>query len=157
MGATPGQASMGATGICRKNSTSIDPKQLQNDSFGPILAKSDFLVRPTFPPRANCFISYFCRHANCSAAGQEKTRGQDPVTEPGHRVKGRGQSVGPALVSTARGQEKDKRSGHRAWPQSSGARPRQGQEEDKRRTKPGHRAQPQSSGGRPASVASSFF
>ena len=44
--------------------------------------------------------------ANCSATGEDKRRagqektsgGQDPVTEPSHRVQGRGQSVWPALV-----------------------------------------------------------
>ena len=81
--------------------------------------------------------------ANCSAtreykrrAGQEKTRGgQNPVTEPGHRVQGRGQSVCPGLVSedkrrTREGQEEDKKG--------------QQQEKDNRRTKPKHKAWPQS-------------
>ena len=70
--------------------------------------------------------------ANCSAIREDKrTGGQDPVTEPGHRVQGRGQSVCPGLVSAARGQEKDKRRarpGHRARPQSAA-------------TEPGHRVQ----------------
>ena len=81
--------------------------------------------------------------ANCSAtredkrrAGQEKTRGgQDPVTEPGHRVKGRSQSVCPGLVSADRGQEKDN------------SRTRGGQDlatEPSHRVQPGHKAGPQS-------------
>ena len=117
------------------------------------------------PYLAHWLISDLCRHrhsySNGSAtredkrrAGQEKTRGgQDAVTEPGHRVQGRGQSVCPGLVSkrTRGGQQQDKRRTRggqdpdtEPGPQSSGARPRQGQEEDKRRTRPGHRAGPQS-------------
>ena len=48
-----------------KNYTSIDPKQFQNDSLGPIFVKNDFLVRPTFPPRAESFINDSCRHRHC--------------------------------------------------------------------------------------------
>ena len=81
------------------------------------------------------------------SSGARGVLGQDPdtepATEPSHSVHGRGGQRGA--------QEEDK-----TWTQSSGARPRQGQEEDKTRTQPGHRAQPQSSGARPVSVASSF-
>ena len=134
------------------------------------------------PYLAHWLISDLCRHrhsySNGSAtredkrrAGQEKTRGgQDAVTEPGHRVQGRGQSVCPGLVSkrTRGGQQQDKRRtrggqdpdtepGHRVQGR--------GQDKDKRRTRggqdpdtePGHRARPQRSGARPVSVASSFF
>ena len=45
----------------KQNHTSIDPKQLQNDSFGPIwtnISQKRFLSHP----RANRFINDFCRH-----------------------------------------------------------------------------------------------
>ena len=126
--------------VASANCTSIDPKQYQNDSFEPILVKNDLLVRPTFPPQEQTALSMIfvgIDIANCSAtredkrragAGQGKTRGgQDPVTEPGHRVQGRGQSVCPGLVSAARGQEKDKSQ------EEDNSRTREGQEEDKTR------------------------
>ena len=70
---------------------------------------------------------------------QEKSRTREDKrrTRPGHTVQGRGQSVCPGLVSAAKGQEKDKK------------RTTAGQEKDKRRTRLGHRARPQSSGARP--------
>ena len=52
------------------------------------------------------------RRQGKSRTREEKTRGgQDPVTEPDHRVQGRGQSVCPELVSerTREGQQQDKR------------------------------------------------
>ena len=86
--------------------------------------------------------------ASCSAtredkrrAGQEKTRGQQyPVTSPVTEFRGAASQC-PGLVGVARGQEKDKR------------RTTAGQEKDNWRTRPGHRAQPQSPGARPVSVA----
>ena len=96
-------------------SIGVDPKQFQDDPFGPTL--NDFLVRPTFPPRANCVINDFVGIdiANCSATRQEKSRTREDKrrTRPGHRARpqssGRtGQSVCPGLVSAARGQEEDK-------------------------------------------------
>ena len=117
--------------IVETNYTSIDPKQFQNDSLGPMLIKIDFLVRPTFPPKSkllyhlSTFINDFCRH--------HRARPQSS---------GRGQSMCPGLVSAARGQEKEKR------------RTTAGQEEDK--TRPQSPAT-KSSGARPVSVASSFF
>ena len=131
------------------NCTSIDPKQFQNDSFGPYLGTPD-------PPKEQTALSMIfvgVDIANVLAtredkrrAGQQNTRGgQDPVTEPGHSFQGGGQSVCPVPVSAARTQEKDKR------------RTTARQQKDKRRTRPGHRARPQSSSARPVSVASSLF
>ena len=80
-----------------------------------MFVKHDFLVRPTFPPRANCFINEFGRHRHRYLFGlkrrQEKSRTREDKrrTRPGHRVQGRGQSVWPGLVSVARGQQQDKR------------------------------------------------
>ena len=129
----------------------------------------DFLVRPAFPPGATCFINDFCRHRYRYLFGHtllQSTGPQRPATE--FRV--------AAKTRTRGGQGPDTEPGHGAQPQSSGARPRQGQEEDKawtqsRATEPGHRVQgrgqegqaepghralPQSSGARPVRVASFF-
>ena len=113
------------------NYTSIDPKQLQNDSFRPISIKNRFLG--TFTPRANCFINEFLS-ALTSLFVRPHSSPVSRATETSHRVQGRGQ-------------DKDKRRtrpGHRAGPQSPATefrgaaktRTRGGQEEDK--------AQPQS-------------
>ena len=90
------------------------------------------MVRPTFTPRANCFINEFV--TICAGIDIAICSATLLSSKPGHRDQPQ---------SSRRGQDKDKRRtrpGHRAQPQSSGARPRQGQagqEEDK--------AQPQSS------------
>ena len=60
----------------------------------------------------------------------------------------RPQSSGVWPVSVAR-------AGQRG--QEDNSRTKEGQQQDKRRTRPGHRARPQSSGARPVSVASSFY
>ena len=91
-------------------------------------------------------------HERRQTREEQDKRGQDPVTEPGHRVQGRGQSVCPGLVSekTKEGQEEDNsrtregqvedktqtqsRSQSQATEFRKPARPRQGQEEDKTRT-----------------------
>ena len=143
------------------------------------------MVRPTFTPRANCFINEFLS-ALTSLFVRPHSSPVSRATETSHRVQGRGQDKdkrrtrpghraqpqrrrtrggqGPATEVSHRGQEEDK-----AWTQSPAT-------EDKRRRRPGHRAQPQRTRGgqgldtepshkaqpqisraRPMSVTSSFF
>ena len=111
-----------------KNYTSIDPKQLQNDSFRPISVKNRFLGTPYFHRKSKLL---FVRPHSSPVSR---------ATETSHRVPGCGQ-------------DKDKRRtrpGHRAGPQSPATefrgaaktRTRGGQqEEDNKRTRPSHRAQ----------------
>ena len=83
------------------NYASIDPKQFQNDSFGPILVKNDFFVRPTFlPPKSKLLYQWFLSASrSLIVRPQQKTREKQDKrrTRPGHRVQGHGQSVFPAL------------------------------------------------------------
>ena len=158
-----------------KKHTSIDPKQLQNDSLRPILIKNDLLVRPTFTPRAKCLINEFlsalttlfvrqrsspvirATEASQQSSGQDKDKrrtrpGHSRATEPSHRVQGRGQDKDKRR--TRRGQEEDKAQPQRTRggqgldtePSHRGQKEDKAWTEDKRRTRPGHRAQPQSPG-----------
>ena len=139
--------------------TSIDPKQFQNDSLGPILySQKRFLGTPYLPPQEQIALSRIfvgIDIANCSAIREDKRRaGQE---EDKTRSQSRATELKVAKTRPRGGQDPDTEPGHRAQPQSSWARPREGQEEDTRRTRggqdldtePGHRAWPQSSGARP--------
>ena len=112
--------------IKQRHYTSIDPKQLQNDSFRPILVKKCFLGTPH----------------RVQGRGQDKDKRR---TRPGHTAQ-------PQRRRTRRGQEEDKaqpqsparedkrrtRPGHRAQPQKTrggqGLPSHRGQKEDKTRT-----------------------
>ena len=108
--------------------TSIDPKQLQNDSLGPILyipkrvlGTSDLLPQELSIDIANCSAT---REDKRRAGQEDKTRSQSSATE--FRAAGsqcvQGWSVWPEDKRRATaGQEKDStrtRPSHRAWPQS---------------------------------------
>ena len=112
--------------------TSIDHKQLQNDSFRPISVKNRFLGTLYFhTPKANCFIDEFWS-ALTSLFVRPHSSPVSRATQTSHRVQGRGQ-------------DKDKRRtrrGHRAGPQSPATEYRgaaktrtEPSTEDKRRTR----------------------
>ena len=107
------------------NYASIDPKQFQNDSFGPILVKNDFLVCPTFDPQEQIALSMIfvgVDIANCSPTREDKRRaGQDPVTKPATEHRGaanqcvQGWSARPEDKRRTRGaQDLATEPGHRA-------------------------------------------
>ena len=84
------------------------PQTVSKPCVGTNIKQKIIWVRPIPSPQEqidSSMIFVGVDLANCSATREEKG-GQDPVTELGHRVQGRGQSVCPGLVSAARGQER---------------------------------------------------
>ena len=117
--------------------TSIDPKQLQNDWFRPILVKNRFLGSPYFHPKSKLLMNEFlsaltslfssatllsskpCHRDQPQSSGARPRQGrggQDPDTE----------FRGAAKTRTRGGQEEDK-----VQPQSPAQRARGGQEPSK--------------------------
>ena len=139
-----------------------------------MLVNNDFLVRPTFPARANCFINYVCRlfvghtplqlltifmkteKLTMSNASHEHIIGrpiyQQCETGPDGPLResasftiftGVRLDVTPHSKHSAtefRGSASQCGQGWSARPEDN-SRTREGQQQDKRRTRPGHRVQ----------------